>query len=64
MALIFQLTPLMSTLQWLSLRHSSIEWMVARRFKKWEECNIWNPILEGFTDACVIKMPILQSGLW
>ena len=49
---------LVRTLRRLSLRHTSFGWMMGRRFKRLEECNIWNPVPDNFTEARPVKMPV------
>ena len=55
---------LVQTLKRLSLRNTSIQWMMGRSFNKLEECSIWNPIAAGFTDPCVINMPVCTRMLF
>jgi hypothetical protein len=55
---------LVRTLKRLLLRHTSIQWMMGRQFKKLEECSIWSPIVGSLTDARVIKMPICTRMLF
>jgi hypothetical protein len=55
---------LVRTLKRLMLRHTSIQWMMGRKFKKMEECSIWSPIAGSFTDARAIKMPICTRMLF